>query len=158
MAIAAVRIRGTVLARQTVVDTLKMLRLTRANHCVILADTPSTRGMLRKVKDYVTWGEVTPQIIARVLLRRGHVEGDEGLNDAYVKAHSKYSSIWDFTQALSKGEASPRDVEGLKPVLRLHPPLKGYKSVKRPYGAGGDLGYRGKEIDNLLTRMLGVEK
>jgi len=158
MAIAAVRIRGTVLARQTVVDTLQMLRLTRANHCVILSDTPSTRGMLVKVQDYVAWGEVTPQIIARILLKRAHVEGGEVFSDAYVKANSKYSSIWDFTQALSKGEASPRDVKGLKPVLRLHPPLKGYRSVKLPYGMGGDLGYRGKEIENLLTRMLGVEK
>jgi len=158
MAIAAVRIRGTVLARQTVIDTLKMLHLTRTNHCVILADSPSTRGMLIKVQDYVTWGEVTPQTIARVLLKRGHIQGGESLNDAYVKAHSKYSSIWDFTQALSKGEANARDVTGLKPVLRLHPPIKGYKSVKLSYGAGGDLGYRGKEIDNLLIRMLGVEK
>lgn len=158
MSIAAIRIRGTVLARQKVVDTLQMLRLTRANHCVILADNKSVRGMLQKVKDYVTWGEVTPQTVARILLKRGHVVGGKAFTDTYVKANSKFSSIWDFTQAMSKGEAGPKDVRGLNPVLRLHPPIKGYKSVKKAYTAGGDLGYRGKEIDALLTRMLGEEK
>ncbi len=158
MAFAAVRIRGTVLARQEVVDTLKMLRLTRTNHCVILPENPSTKGMLLKVQDYVTWGEVTPQTVARLLLKRGQAPGHYALNDAYVKANSKFSSIWDFTQALAKGEATPKDIKGLNPVLRLSPPIKGYKSVKLPYAAGGDLGYRGKEIDNLLTRMIGGEK
>lgn len=158
MVMAAVRIRGTVLARQEVIDTLKMLRLTRANHCVILPETSSSVGMLRKVQDYITWGEVTPQLIARLLLRRGRVQGGMNLNDAYVKEHSKYSSIWDFSQALSKGDANIKDIKGLNPVLRLSPPLKGYKSVKLSFNAGGDLGYRGKEIDGLLTRMIGGEK
>jgi len=157
MAIAAVRIRGTVLARQVVVDTLKMLRLTRTNHCVILPENPSIKGMLLKVQDYVTWGEVTPQVVARLLLKRGQAIGHNALNDAYVKANSKFSSIWDFTQAVAKGEATIKDVKGLNPVLRLHPPIKGYRSVKLAYSAGGDLGYRGKDIDDLLTRMIGGE-
>ena len=158
MAIAAVRVRGTTLARGDVIDTLRMLRLTRANHCVILPDTPSTRGMLVKVQNYVTWGEITAQMIARLLLKRGHVTGGKSLTDAFVKSNSKYSSIWDFAQALAKNEAAPGDIEGLSPVLRLQPPRKGYRSIKHTFVSGGDLGGRGKEIENLLTRMIGDER
>lgn len=39
-------------------------------------------------------------------------------------------------------------------VARLHPPRKGLKSIKRPFNAGGDLGNRGEDINNLLERML----
>ena len=157
MALAVVRIRGTVLARGSVVDSLEMLRLTRANHCVIVQESKSLRGMLTKVQDYVTWGEITPQMVAKLLLKRGRVTGGKNLTDAYVKANSKYSSIWDFTQAFSKGEAGMKDILGLSPVLRLHPPLKGYKSVKLTFKAGGDLGDRGVAIENLLTRMIEEE-
>lgn len=158
MPLAVVRVRGTVLARGTVFDTLDMMRLTRANHCVVVQDSKSIRGMLVKAQDYITWGEVSPQMVARLLLKRGRVVGGEKLTDAYIKSNSKYNSIWDFTQAFSKGEASVKDVNGLNPVLRLHPPLKGFKSVKLSFRSGGDLGNRGKEIENLLTRMIEEEK
>ena len=158
MAMAVVRVRGTVLARGSVVDTLDMLRLTRANHCVIVQETASIRGMLVKAQDFITWGEISAQMIAKLLLKRGRISGGKSLTDAYVKANSKFSSILDFTQAISKGEATTKDVRGLSPVLRLHPPLKGFRSVKLTYESGGDLGDRGKDIENLLTRMIEGEK
>jgi len=40
----------------------------------------------------------------------------------------------------------------LKP-FRLHPPRKGYRNIKLPYPEGA-LGYRGKEINELLRRMI----
>jgi large subunit ribosomal protein L30 len=42
----------------------------------------------------------------------------------------------------------------VKPVLRLHPPIKGYEGVKRSFSEGGALGYRGKEIEKLIQRMI----
>ncbi len=154
MAIVAIRIRGTTLARQDVIDTLHMLNLTRANHCVILPKNASTVGMLQKVQNYITWGEVTPELIARMLLKRGRIKGDKNLSDAYIKSNSGFSSLWDFAQAVGAGKARLKDVKGLKPVLRLHPPRKGYRSVKLPFVSGGDLGDRGKEIESLIGRMI----
>ena len=37
--------------------------------------------------------------------------------------------------------------------IRMHPPRKGYRGIKQSYKAGGDLGYRGKEINSLIKRM-----
>jgi large subunit ribosomal protein L30 len=47
-------------------------------------------------------------------------------------------------------------VNGLKPVLRLHPPRgsKGWGGIKRSYTVGGALGFRGEAIRDLVSRMM----
>ncbi len=151
---AVVRIRGKVRRSAPVTDTLRMLALTRQNHCVLVREDSATKGMIQRVKDFVTWGEVSPDVLAKVLLKRARVAGDARINDAYVKANSRFKSIWDLAQAVTKGEARLSDVKGLKPVLRLHPPTGGFEGTKRPFADRGTLGYRGKEINTLLERMV----
>lgn len=56
--IAVVLVRGMIGMSQGIRDTLKMLNLNRKNHCVVLENTPSACGMVGKVKDFVTWGEI----------------------------------------------------------------------------------------------------
>ena len=53
-----IQVRGVVNTRRDIKDTLKMLRLHHINHCVFVPDTPENLGMIRKVKDYVAYGEV----------------------------------------------------------------------------------------------------
>lgn len=154
MTYAVIRLRGKHDLRVSVDDTLKMLHLTRQNHCVIIPQDPTHTGMLKIVKDFVTWGEVDAETLAKVLLRRGRAVGDHPIDDAFVKSHSKYKSVWDLSQALAKGEARIKDVKDLRPVLRLHPPVKGLRGIKRGFNDGGDLGYRGPAINKLLERML----
>src|SRR5207245_2280568 len=82
-------------------------------------------------KDHVTWGEVDSEVLAKLLLKRGRQVGDKPIDDAFVKGHSKFKSIWDLSQAITKGEATLADVRELRPVLRLPPPRKGYRGIKR---------------------------
>ncbi len=154
MTYAVIRLRGKHDLRVSVDDTLRMLHLTRQNHCVIVPQDATYEGMLKVVKDFVTWGEIDEQTLAKALLRRGRAVGDHPIDDAFVKAHSKYKSVWDLSQAVAKGEANLRDVRDLRPVLRLHPPVKGLRAVKRGYHDGGDLGYRGNAINDLIQRMI----
>jgi large subunit ribosomal protein L30 len=153
-AIAVVRIRGHAKIQHTAVKTMDMMKLTRPNHCVLLPETTTTKGMLQVVKDYVTWGEVSHETIARMLFQRGEVIGGVKLTDAYVKENSKYPSILSLAKAMEKGEAKVSDVKGLKPVIRLPPPRKGYRSTRRSFSDGGSLGYRGADIEKLVDRML----
>ncbi|WFN37387.1 50S ribosomal protein L30 [Methanomicrobium antiquum] len=148
-----VQVRGVVNTRKEIKDTLKMLRLHHINHCVLIPDTPAYMGMIRKVKDYVAYGEADPEILATILETRGRLTADEKLTNEYVKENSQYSDIKEFAKAICLGEAEISDVPGLKPVLRLHPPRKGYKSIKRTFQQGGALGNYGSEINNLLYRM-----
>jgi 50S ribosomal protein L30P, archaeal len=150
---AVVQVRGVVNTRKDIKDTLKMLRLHHINHCVLVPDTPEYLGMIRKVKDYVAYGEVDAATLETLLSTRGRVIGDEPLTDEYVKSNSTYTGIVEFAQALAKGESRLRDIPGLKPVLRLHPPRKGYKTTKRTHVQGGALGYYGQEINTLLYKM-----
>jgi len=153
-AIAIVRVRGHAKIKRDAVYTMNMIKLNRPNHCVILPDTKTTKGMMQVIKDYVTWGEISHETIARMLFQRGEVVGGARLTDSYVKDNSKFTSILSFAKAVEKNEAKMTDVNGLKPMVRLPPPRKGYESTRRAYVDGGSLGYRGAEIEKLLTRML----
>jgi large subunit ribosomal protein L30 len=150
---AVVEVRGVVNTRQDIKDTLKMLRLHHINHCVLVADTPENLGMIRKVKDYVAFGEVDAATIETLLSTRGRIIGNSPLTDEYIKSNSAFSGIADFAKSLANGESKMRDIPGLKPVLRLHPPRKGYKTTKRTFVQGGALGYYGQEINTLLYKM-----
>lgn len=147
---AVVRLRGNVNKRKEVKDTLRMLGLTRVNHCVLIPDTPSYRGMLQKVKDFVTWGEVDVGTVELLLRYRGELVGRKKLTDEYVKELG-YSSLSELAKAMCEGKIR---MEGLKKVFRLHPPRKGLASIKHPFGHGGDLGYRGEAINDLIKRMI----
>jgi large subunit ribosomal protein L30 len=70
---AIVQIRGTVNTRREIKDTLKMLRLHHINHCVLVPDTPEYLGMVRKVKDFVAYGEVDAETLATILSTRGRL-------------------------------------------------------------------------------------
>lgn len=59
--IVAIKIRSHISARQPVKDTLRMLRLTKKHAAVVLEDTEPTRGMLRKCKDFITYGTVSEE-------------------------------------------------------------------------------------------------
>lgn len=154
MSYAVVRIRGTVNVRSDIKDTMKMLRLNRANHCIIIPETKEYKGMLQKVKDYVTWGEIESDVLKELIKTRGRLIGNAPITDEIIKSNSDYNSIDEFSDAIVKGKAKYSDLKGVKPVLRLHPPRKGYEGIKRAFTVGGALGYRGKEINKLLRRMM----
>jgi large subunit ribosomal protein L30 len=154
MVYAVVRVRGNINVRKNIKDTLLMLRLNRVNHCTIIPETNEFKGMLQKVKDYVTWGEIDNDSLNQVLTSRGKLIGDIPITDKYIKTNSNYKSISDFAKVIIEGKAKLSDLKNIKPVIRLHPPRKGYEGIKRPFTNGGALGYRGDKINELIRRMI----
>ncbi len=150
-----IRVRGRTGVRREIADTLKMLRLTRVNHCVLIPDTPSYRGMLHKVKDYVTWGEINEETLAKLIRSRGRLIGDKEITDKYIQESMGFETIEALARAIVEGKVLYRDIPDVKPVFRLHPPLKGWEKTKRHSTEGGALGYRGDKINDLILRMLG---
>jgi len=157
MTYAVIRVRGTVGITKDIADTLRFLRLNKSNHCVVIPKNPQYEGMLQKAKDYITWGEIQPETLAKMLVTRGSVAGQK-ITDTYVKKNSKYKSVIAFAKAVAKGDETMGSLSGLSPVVRLHPPLRGFEGVKKPYTLGGSLGYRGEKINDLLTKMLFVHE
>ena len=67
---AVIRIRGINKVREVVEDTLKKLNLQKKNHCVVVSKNRSYTGMIQKVKDYVTWGEIDGETYKALLDKR----------------------------------------------------------------------------------------
>lgn len=153
--LAVIRLRGQVDRSMSIKKTLKLLRLNRANHCVIIDDRKTFLGMLQKAKDLITWGELNSPTMRELLLKRGRLEGGKRITEDYIRENTSFSSIDDFIDKFLRFEANLTDIKGLKPVFRLHPPRKGHKQrgIKHPFTLGGALGYRGNEINNLITKM-----
>jgi large subunit ribosomal protein L30 len=150
--IAAIRVRGRTGVKGEIEDTMKMLRLRRINHAVLLEENPSYQGMLQKAKDYITWGEIDAETLANIITRRGELPGNKPITEEYLKEITDYASIEELSKAVIDG--AKLEESGIKPVFRLHPPRKGYKSIKKAYNEGGSLGYRGENISALLKKMI----
>jgi large subunit ribosomal protein L30 len=148
---AIVRLRGSVKTKPEIKDTLKMLRLHRINHCVVVPDSPHYRGMIQKVKDYVAWGEIDEDALASMLEMRGRLSCNIRLTDQFIKENTSYKTIKEFASAVSGGAASLKDA-GIKPVFRLHPPRKGHRGTKKTVKEGGELGYH-ESISDLIWKM-----
>ena len=127
--IVVVLVRGLVEVRQTVRDTLALMKLSRVNQAVVVSDSAITRGMLQKAKDYITWGTI-----------------DDATFKAMVESKGKYT----YNKFL--------EVNGkkYKKTFRLNPPKKGFgrKGIKMPFKNGGALGNRQEKINDLVKRML----
>ncbi|MGC8949630.1 MAG: 50S ribosomal protein L30, partial [Thermoprotei archaeon] len=84
----------------------------------------------------------------------GRKIGNKPLTENDIK-NLGFNGFEDLAQALLEGKVKLKDLKMIKPVFRLHPPRKGFKkSVKKMYTDGGELGYRGPKINELLLRMI----
>jgi len=154
MVYAVVRVRGIINIKPDIKKTLQLLRLTRVNHCVLLEESKITKGMLQVIKDYATWGEASEATVSKLLIDKGRLQGDHPLTDDHVKAATSYDTIKALAKGITADKVHYRDIPDIKPLFRLHPPIKGFEGVKRSFTNGGALGYRGKDINDLLERML----
>jgi len=154
MVFAAVRVRGTVNIEPDIKRTLQLLQLKKANHCILVEENNSYKGMLQVAKDYVTWGEIDKNVLSKLIKNRGKLEGDKNVTDDYIKSATSYDNIEKLSQAILDKKFKYKDTPNAKPIFRLNPPKRGYKGIKRSFTNGGALGYRGKEINKLIERMI----
>jgi large subunit ribosomal protein L30 len=68
--IAVIRIRGEVNLRTPIKDTLSIIGLKRKHHCIVFDENPSMLGMVEKIKDYVTYGELDDATFAELVQKR----------------------------------------------------------------------------------------
>ena len=151
---AVVQLRGEVNMHQGVRDTLGMLNIHKVNHCALVPETETYRGMITKVNEFVAHGEPDQEVLETVLSKRAEpFEGSDAVDDEWVAENTDYSDIADLAEALLDEETTLRE-QGLTPVLRLHPPRGGHEGIKHPTKEGGQLGkHTSEEINKLLKSM-----
>ncbi|MFN3527862.1 MAG: 50S ribosomal protein L30 [Candidatus Altarchaeaceae archaeon] len=151
--IAIFRVRGRVNVRYDIKKTLEYLKLKYKHNCNIVDDTPEYRGMIEKVKDYVTYGEISKETFKKLLLKRGKTKTGKRITDEILKP--KFSSVDDFVEKFFNNQATLKDID-LNLPFRLNSPSGGFerKGIKIPYSLGGALGYRGDKINELLEKTM----
>jgi len=151
-----IRLRGTFAVPEYIERTLQSLRLRNKYNATLAKSSPSMVGMLRQVKEYVTWGDLKPADLARLLRERGEVSGGNPVTDKIANDLFSKENVDSLAIALASGEIGVQALweKGVKPVFRLRPPSGGFDStIKRSYTSNGQLGYRGSSIAILMTKM-----
>jgi large subunit ribosomal protein L30 len=122
--LAVIRVRGLVRVNSKINATMAMMNLYRKNYCVLI--DKKNLGMIKKVKDYVTYGEIDSETEKLLIEKKGEKTKDK------------------------EGK------EVMKKFFRLCPPRKGFgrKGIKFAFSQSGALGYRGTKINDLIKRML----
>lgn len=62
--VVMIRIRGSINTVREIENTLNMLKLYKKNNCVIVEMTPSIKGMIKKINNFITWGEIDDETLA----------------------------------------------------------------------------------------------
>jgi len=141
--ISIIRIRGQVGLRKPIVETLSRLRIRRKYSCVVLTKPTKVQlGMIKKVKDFVAFGEINDKTLKELIEKRGLL-----LNKRKTKPKAE-----DVIKGL-KEDKKLQDFN-LKPFFRLHPPRKGIESKKHFGVRKGVLGNNKEKINDLIRRML----
>lgn len=123
--LAAILIRGLCHVDYKIKDTLQMLNLKNKYRCIIVKDVPVYQGMLKKCKDYITWGEIDPSLLAELREKKERV--------SIIKGKKKVVPF--FRLKPPKGGFER-------------------KGVKLSFKNKGALGYRGNAINALIRRMI----
>jgi large subunit ribosomal protein L30 len=148
-----IKVRGTISAQREARETLELLRLPKTNNAILIDNRPSYMGMLYRVQNYVTWGEVSKETVALMLKERGRLAGGKKLTDEAVEKLG-YKSIDALAEAIANCKVEFQKLPNVQPIFKLHPPSKGFKGkTKKSYAAGGEAGYRGEKISELIKRM-----
>ncbi len=151
--IAIIRIRGSTGIKPAAEKTADLLNLNRINHMVLFNENDSINGMLKRVKDYVTWGELDRETLTLILKNRMLLKGRKKLTDDYI-SNLGYKSFEDFADALLNNKTKLKNAGDLISVIRLNPPRGGYEAIQKPFHEKGSSGYRGEKINNLIKKMI----
>ena len=138
--LAVILVRGKVNMSKPIKDTLMMLNLLRKNCCVVIVNNAINKGMIKKVKDFVTYGEIVLDTFKELVAKRG-----KDFQAREKDGKEKYS--YNFLEV---------DGKKYKPYFTLNPPKKGFgrKGIKLAFKVGGALGNREDKINDLIMRML----
>jgi len=141
--IVIIRIKGQVGIKKQIVETLQRLNLRKKYSCVVLVDPQKEQiGMLKKVRDFVAYGNLNKENFEKLIKSRGKL----------ISVKKEKIDTKKIVSELIAGKKY-KDL-GLKSFFNLHPPRGGIDS-KLHFGVKkGVLGNNKEKINDLIVRML----
>ena len=92
MTLAVIRIKGQVGLKKDIVETLHRLRLRRKYVCVLIEPTKENFGMIKKLRDFVAFGEITEETKKELIKKRGKKDKDGNLK-SFFRLHPPRGGI-----------------------------------------------------------------
>ncbi|MBI3036249.1 uL30 family ribosomal protein [Candidatus Woesearchaeota archaeon] len=137
--LAVIRLRGRTGLNHSVAVTLDLLNIRRVNHCAVVPDTPEVVGMVKKAKDYITWGPIDDDTLKAIVEKRG--EAVEAATAPGTKSNKKSFAF---------------NGKNYRPYFRLSPAKGGLgkRGIKASFTNSGALGDRKEKINDLIKKML----
>ena len=139
-AFLVVRMKGTVNTPHWARTTLDLLHLDKRFRATIIPVKDNTKGMLDKIKHYVSWQEIDVPTTKELLEKKARKGGYKKLTTEDI-AKLGFKSTDELAQSLVEGTATLSKLKTVKPWFALSPPKGGFKrNTKKMYGEGGILG------------------
>lgn len=176
MVYLVVRMKGTVNVPYWAKITLESLSLNKRFRATIIPENEQTLGMLRKIKEYVSWTSVDTEFIREFIEKRGRSSASKLLSATDTAADtaappadnpngqinnnnagnkdSQNADLGKIVSIISQNELYLSKISGIKPWFALNPPKGGFKrKSKRSYSQDGILG-ENKELVSIVKRMM----
>lgn len=174
MVYLVVRMKGTVNVPQWAHLTMENLHLNKKFRATIIPENDQTLGMLRKIKELISWTSVDEDFIKEFLEKKGRLSGSNlsakspmknytssNTNDGNVVSSDNVKNkeldnvdLIKIANIISKNQTFLSKISGIKPWFALNPPKGGFKKKsKRSYSQDGILG-ENKELVSLVKRMM----
>jgi large subunit ribosomal protein L30 len=177
MVYLVVRMKGTVNVPRWANLTLESLHLDKKFRATIIPENEQSLGMLRKIKEWVSWSSVDDAFIKEFIEKKGRISasrlvmattatrttnamGDngggskEGIGGNGASQKSQNVDLDKVASAISQNQLYLSKIPGIKPWFALSPPKGGFrKKSKRSYSQNGILG-ENKELISLVKRMM----
>jgi len=152
MAYLVVRIKGTVNIPHWAQLTLASLHLDKKFRATIIPENDQTLGMLRKVKDIISWTKADDVIISDLLRSKGRKIGYKKIEDGDLP--EEYNTFEKLSKALANDSITFSKVKTIKPWFALSPPKGGFKRrTKVQASQEGTLG-NNNDLIEIVRRMI----
>lgn len=153
--IAIIRVHGKKGLRKSIKNTFNMLRLYNKHNCVIIPNTKTYVGMIKRINEFVTWGEINKETLTLLLKERGKLARKKSLTEEYIKGKLKIS-LEEFASQVIEFKQELKNLPGLKLFFKLSPPKGGFErgGIKKQFALGGASGYRKEKINDLIKKMI----
>ncbi len=152
-AFLVIRMKGTINVPHWANTTLDLLHLDKRFRATIVPERDNTKGMLDKIKHYVSWQVIDITTTKELLEKRARKEGYRKLTSEDIEKLG-FKNTDELAKSLVDGAVALSKLKPLKPWFALSPPRHGFKrSTKKMYGEGGILGNH-KELLTQVKMMI----
>jgi len=90
--IVVIRIKGRVGLNRDINETLDRLRIRKKYSCVVLKGSPEEMGMIKKVEDFIAYGEISNEAYKQLVKLRGK-KGENGKLKPFFRLHPPRKGI-----------------------------------------------------------------